>query len=170
MEHQILKPSHEAFNIIKQWESLRCKAYKALPTEKYYTIGYGHCNADVAENQVITPAQAEELLRADVGVYASKLARINPTLTQRQYDALISLIYNIGWCNFIHSMTGVLVAQLNTNNIVSPSSIARRITLWTRSGGKEILGLQRRRVFEANYFLGYEAFIIEDNHIYEHQV
>ena len=165
---QLLTPSQDAYNIIRQWETLRCRAYKALPTEKYYTIGYGHCAADVGKNQVITPATAEELLRADVEAYASLLAHVNPTLTQRQYDALISLIYNIGWYNFIHSMTGFLVAQLNTRNKVSPSTVARRIILWTRSGGKELLGLQRRRVFEANYFLGYEAFVIEDNHIYEH--
>lgn len=164
----LLKPSQDAFDIIKQWESLRCRAYKALTSERYYTIGYGHCAADVKPNQVISPAKAESLLIEDVNVYAGWLACWNCTLTQRQYDALVSLIYNIGWYNFAHSMTGSTVAQLNTKT--TPIAVARRMVLWVRAGGKVQLGLQRRRAFEANYFLGYEAFVIEDGHIYEHLI
>ncbi len=163
---QLLTPSPDAYTIIKQWESLRCRAYKALPTEKYYTIGYGHCGADVKKYQYCTVAQADELLHKDVALYSHKLATLNPTLTQRQYDALISLIFNIGWYSFRHSMTGVLVKQLNISTI--PEFVARRIILWDKSAGIVVLGLQRRRVFEANYFLGYEAFYLQDGKICEH--
>lgn len=161
-----MKPSEKAFEIIKQWEGLRCRAYKALTTEKYYTIGYGHCGPDVTKNQYITVQTAEQLLKEDVAKYAGMLSELNETLEQHQYDALISLIYNIGWWNFYHSMTAMVVMKLNTTE--TPISVARRIVLWVRSSGEVVLGLQRRRVMEANYFMGYEAFYMEDGEIYEH--
>lgn len=160
-----MEPSEHAYEIIKNWEGLRCKAYKALPSERFYTIGYGHCCPEVKKRQYITVKEAEQLLKNDVAQYSQLLAELNPTLLQHQYDALISLIYNIGWNNFITSMTGVVTASLNKKT--TPLDVARRIILWVRSGGKVVLGLQRRRVDEANYFMGYEAFILKDNQIIE---
>jgi GH24 family phage-related lysozyme (muramidase) len=160
-----MEPSENAFEIIKAWEGLHCRAYKALPSERYYTIGYGHCSHEVKKGQCVTVQEAEQLLKNDVAQYSQLLAATNPTLLQHQYDALISLIYNIGWYNFVTSMTGTVTASLNRKT--TPIDVARRIILWVRSGGKVILGLQRRRVMEANYFLGYECFVLENGHIYE---
>lgn len=154
--------------MIKIWEGLYCRAYKALPSERYYTIGYGHCSPEVTKNQCITVEQAEQLLKNDVAQYSQLLEKVNPTLLQHQYDALISLIYNIGWYNFITSMTGTVTASLNKKT--TPIDVARRIILWVRSGGKVVLGLQRRRVMEANYFLGYKCFTLENGKIYEHSI
>lgn len=168
MNNNPLIPSSEAYRLIRSFESLRCRAYKALPTEKYYTIGYGHCSPKVAKNELVTPKRAEEMLVEDVEKYSHLLAGWNPTLTQRQYDALVSLIYNIGWYNFRFSMTGVYVRELNTSR--NPIDVARRIILWVRSADKVILGLQKRRCIEANYFLGYECFNIENGQIYEHSI
>lgn len=162
-----MEPSSQAYEMIKSFEGLRCRAYKAIKTEKYYTIGYGHYGSDVKKNEYITVKQAEELMHADVAKYAHKLDVHNPTFVQNQYDALISLIYNIGWYNFAHSMTGVLAKQLNTTT--TPIFVARRIILWDKSAGQVLLGLQRRRIIEANHFLGYEAFVLENGQIYEHK-
>lgn len=152
--------------MIKKWEGLRCRAYKALPGERYYTIGYGHCSPGVKKGQYVTVKEAEQLLKKDVAKYSQLLAKVNPTLQQNQYDALISLIYNIGWHNFITSMTGVVTASLNKK--ATPIDVARRIILWVHSGEKVVLGLQRRRVMEANYFLGYECFTLDNGEIHEH--
>ena len=168
MNKQPLTPSPEAFRIIKMWESFRSCAYKPVPTEKYYTIGYGHCAPDVKKNAFITPQCAEELLEADVAQYSRKLSALVPNIEQHQYDALISLIYNIGWYNFRYSMTGQYVKDLYTRR--NPIDIARRMVLWVKSGDKTLLGLQRRRCFEANYFLGYECFVLENGYIFEHSV
>lgn len=161
-----MEPSENAFEMIKAWEGLQCRAYKALPSERYYTIGYGHCSPEIKKGQYITVKEAEQLLKNDVAQYSQLLAAVNPTLLQHQYDALISLIYNIGWYNFVTSMTGVVTASLNRKT--TPIDIARRIILWVRSGGKVVLGLQRRRVMEANYFLGYECFTLDNGEIHEH--
>jgi GH24 family phage-related lysozyme (muramidase) len=39
--------SQKGINLIKSYEGLMLHAYKPLPTEKYYTIGYGHYGSDV---------------------------------------------------------------------------------------------------------------------------
>ena len=163
-----MKPSEHAYCLIKKWEQLRCRAYKALPSEKYYTIGYGHYGADVKPNQVITVQQAEELLKKDVEKYAILLSAFNDKLEQHQYDALVSLVFNIGWYNFKYSMVGHYAHKVNITK--APIDVARRIILWVRSGGKVIYGLQRRRVDEANYFMGYEAFILKDDQIIEQNI
>lgn len=158
-----MKPSEKAYEIIKMWEQLRCRAYKPLPTEKYYSIGYGHYGKDVDRNQVITPQQAVELMHQDVARYADKLNEYCPYLHQRQFDALVSFIYNVGWYAFRYSMTGVCCHSIGLK--YSPTECAQRLLLWVKAGGVTLLGLQRRRVYEANYFLGTEAFAVVDGSI-----
>lgn len=151
-----MKPSEQAFELIKRFEQFRAKAYKATKDEKYFTIGYGHCSKDIKQRDIVTISQAEELLRHDVGLFAEKLDERCPYLTQRQFDALTSLIYNIGWYNFAYSMTGNLCAQIGTR--YTPEQCAARIILWVKQGSKTLLGLQIRRCEEANYFLGVEKY------------
>ena len=45
--------SNRGIEFIKAFESCRLTAYKALPQELYYTIGYGHCGPDVTEGMTI---------------------------------------------------------------------------------------------------------------------
>ena len=48
--------------LIKSFEGFSRVACKALPSEKYLTIGYGHYGKDVKPNQTITEAEAVKLL------------------------------------------------------------------------------------------------------------
>lgn len=155
-----MTPSTAAYDIIRQWESCRLRAYKPIPSEKNYTIGYGHCGQDVKRYQVITQQKAEQLLEEDIRRFSGKLSDYCPNIKQHQYDALCSLIYNIGWYAFRYSMTGNLASHCNISR--APEEVARRIILWVKSGDQILLGLQRRRVFEANYFLGYSRFYIDE--------
>ena len=61
-----MKINQEGIDLIKSFEGLRLEAYKALPTEKEYTIGYGHYGSDVKKGMVISQARAEELLKKDL--------------------------------------------------------------------------------------------------------
>ena len=54
--------SPNGLKLIKSFEGCKLTAYKCLPTEKYYTIGYGHYGSDVKAGMKITEEQAEELL------------------------------------------------------------------------------------------------------------
>lgn len=160
-----MKPSAAAYDIIKQWESLRLRAYKPIPTEKHYTIGYGHCSPEIKRSQIISQAQAEQFLIDDVNKFSVQLSDYCPALHQHEYDALCSLIYNIGWYAFRYSMTGHIASYCHRSR--TPEEVARRIILWVKSSDTVLLGLQRRRIFEANYFLGYSRYFMEDKRIIE---
>lgn len=160
-----MEPSETCYHLIKDFEGLRCRAYKPVKTEKYFTIGYGHCGPDVQKNQVITVQQAESLLHEDVAKVARKVEQFCPCLEQHQFDALVSLVYNIGWYNFKNSMTGILARNLNVTS--KPIEVARRIILWTKAGGQTLLGLLFRRMTEANVFLGENRFKVKDSQIVE---
>lgn len=160
-----MEPSRFAFEMIKSWEDLRLRAYKAIPQEKFYTIGFGHYSADIKKRDVITIEEANRLLVADVNAYASKLDKFCPNLEQHQYDALCSLIFNIGWYNFRYNMVGIYAHNLHVTT--TPIDVARRMVLYVRSGSRVLLGLQRRRVEEANYFLQQQKFQLINNTITE---
>lgn len=159
----MLQPSSEAYRLIKSFEGFRSRAYKALKTEKYFTIGYGHCSQYVRARDIVTTEDAEILLDQDVALFSSQLATDCPNLNQRQYDALVSLIYNIGWCRFRYSMTYVTCRNIGITT--TDLDAARRIVLWVKSADKVILGLQKRRVIEANHFLGRDHFELVNGEI-----
>ena len=53
--------SKDGLNLIISFEGLRLTAYKAISTEKYYTIGYGHYGSDVTKGMRITKGEAERI-------------------------------------------------------------------------------------------------------------
>lgn len=160
-----MQPSEHCYELIKQFEGLQLRAYKPLPSEKYFTIGYGHYSPNIKKGQVITLQQAEDFLHEDVGRIACLLDMDSTNLEQHQFDALLSLIYNIGWFSYRYSMTRETVKNMHQKS--SPLKVARRILLWVRADGKILLGLEKRRVMEANHFLGYEKFQLKDGKIIE---
>lgn len=160
-----MEPSQKAYEMIKKFEGLRLMPYKAHPKEKYYTIGYGHYGEDVKGNKSISPAKAESILEEDVAAFSGKLAEELPNLSQNQYDALVSLVYNIGWYQFRYSTTFNRLKQINSK--YTPLACARCIILWVRASGQVLVGLQKRRVIEANHFLGYEHFRLLEGGITE---
>ena len=61
-----MKTSSKGIDFIKSFETLRLKAYKAVKSEKYYTIGYGHYGPDVEPGMEITENEAERMLAEDL--------------------------------------------------------------------------------------------------------
>lgn len=135
--------SNRGIEFIKSFESCRLTAYKALPQELYYTIGYGHCGPDVTEGMTITAADAEEYLRRDLGTFEIYVNRITLPLNQDQFDALMSFTYNCGARNLRKLTTGRTIMQ-----------IADAILLYNKAGGKVLKGLTRRREAERALLLG----------------
>lgn len=131
-----MEASVAAYDLIKKYEGLKLKAYKAVSSEKYYTIGYGHYGADVDKNLTITKDVAEHLLVVDVAkaeVAVNKYENIYH-FTQNQFDALVSFAYNIG-----------SIDQLTAKGVRDIPTIAMKIKQYTKAGGKELAGLVRRR-------------------------
>ncbi len=129
--------------LIKKAEGFRPKIYDDVG---HPAIGYGLrlSQKEVAEYQDgITEEQATELLREfleSVEYTVSKL--VTAQLNQNQFDALMSLVYNIGVGNF---MSSTILKMLNTKNF---DAVPAEFMKWTKSGGKELKGLVERRKVE----------------------
>lgn len=137
-------------NAIKEHEGLRLKAYK--DSVGVWTIGYGDTGPDVVEGLVITKEQAENRLRKrlrEFEGYVLKYVRVG--LNQNQFDALVSLVYNIGPTNFSSS---TLLKKLNAGDY---QGAADQFLVWNkgRVNGKLVVikGLSNRRTAERQLFM-----------------
>ena len=146
-----MKISENGINLIKSFEGCRLTAYKAVPTEKYYTIGVGHYGEDVKQNMVISKAQADRYLVQDlekfekyVEYYAGKL-----NINQNQFDSLTSFCYNCGAGNLKKLVDGRTISQ-----------IADAMLKFNHAGGKVLAGLTRRRKAERELFIKRDVLIV----------
>ena len=117
------------------------------------TIGYGHLiKSDEDFKHGITERQATEILRSDIST-AERAIKDNITipLSQNQYDALVSLAYNIGAKNFANSTVVKYVNDSNYHNTKYPT-LESAWMAWNKSGGREMAGLTNRRQQEFNLF------------------
>ncbi len=142
-------------DLIKSFESCRLTAYKAVSTEKYYTIGWGHYGPDVTKGMTITQARADQLLAQDVSKfegYVNTFSRTNGVdLNQNQFDALVSFTYNVGTSWMTKStLRSYLVSGIEQ---YTNTQITNAFLMWNKSGGKVLSGLTRRRKAEAELFL-----------------
>jgi lysozyme len=111
-----MKTSAKGIAVIKKWESCKLKAY--LCPAGVWTIGYGHTQG-VKEGDTCTQEEAESFLRFDLGYYEGFVNVHFKNVSQNQYDALVSLCYNIGPGNLRKSR---VFEAVRTN----PSDIAIR--------------------------------------------
>lgn len=137
-----MKTSRTGINLICSFEGLRLTAYKAIPTEKFYTIGYGHYGKDVTKNMRITKARAEELLTSDLVKFENAVNNLKLDLNQNQFDALVSFSYNCGTTN---------LKKLVANRTLS--QIADAMLLYNKANSKVLSGLVKRRKAERELFL-----------------
>lgn len=144
---QVLKmiTSNKGMELIKKFEGCKLTAYKALPTEKYFTIGYGHYGADVVQGMTITQADADEFLKRDLGKFEKYVEKTGLQLDQNQFDALVSFTYNCGPGNLLKLVAGRTIPQIGT-----------AILKYNKAGGKTLKGLTRRREAEYKLFFGKE--------------
>jgi lysozyme len=143
-----MKISQTGLDAIKRHEGLRLTAYPDPASGgDPWTIGYGHTR-DVERGQTITAAQAEQFLREDLAWVESCIERnVVAPLTQGQYDALCSLIFNIGQSAFTKS---TLMRLLNQRDY---AGAAQQFERWNIADGRVNLGLTTRRAAERSMFL-----------------
>ena len=139
-----MKTSPKGIALIKEFEGLRLKAYKC--PGGVWTIGYGH-TACVKPGMVISEAQAEEYLMADLIAFENYLNGLGLAINQNQFDALISFIYNVGTGNFSSS---TLLRKVKANS--QDNSIMDEFLRWVYSKGRVLPGLQRRRLAEMKLY------------------
>ena len=137
--------SKNGINLIKNFEGYREKSYQCEANK--WTIGYGH-TLNVKKDSTCTKEQAEEYLKNDlktVETAVNKLVKVK--LNQNQYDALCSLVFNIGVYNFSRS---TLLKFLNNSSFLLA---ANQFDKWIYVKRKISNGLIVRRKKEKELFL-----------------
>ena len=147
--------SRLGLRLIKDFEGLRLEAY--LCPAGVPTIGYGHTKG-VKMGQVITHEQADDYLIEDIAPLERHLNKLGINFRQEQFDALVSWLFNLGVGNFKKSN---LLKRIQAD--ASDEAIAAEFIKWIYAGKTPLEGLKKRRVAEANMFVGYELYYIDKN-------
>lgn len=139
--------SFNGINFLKDLEGYRDTAY--LDTAGIPTIGYGTIRIDgkpVELGMTCTEPQAVLWLTADLAQAQTAVNKlVTVPLTQNQYDALVSFVYNVG----VHAFaTSTLRRLLNTKDPHTSDEFDR----WVYSGGHVTKGLVARRRSEKSLF------------------
>lgn len=153
----MMKASNDCLAAIRKFEGYKDTAYKCPAGE--WTIGYGHTRG-VKYAQKITKAKAEEFLREDVERVESDLAKLGfPSLNQRQHDALVDFLFNLGVTKTRNSTLFKFIRENKTQLL-----IIREFMRWVYSNGVVLDGLVTRRQWEAEQWCGLPVYYNEDRH------
>ena len=110
---------------------------------------------EVGANQTITEPEAEALLKSDLKVFENAVnSAVKVGLTQSQFDACISLAYNIGTGAFANSD---IVKNINGGKF---GHACVDFPSWRKAGGQILAGLFSRRQIEMDFFGLGEEFTI----------
>ncbi|WP_082473087.1 glycoside hydrolase family protein [Methylobacterium sp. Leaf85] len=147
-----LSTSENGKQFLSGWEGVVLKAYPDPGTGgKPWTIGIGHTSAAgspvVVKGMTITRAVAFEILSRDlVGFESAVRKAVKVPLNQNQFDALVSLCFNIGPGNFNNSS---VVRLLNAGKTFEAGAA---FLLWNKAAGRIMSGLVNRRSAERTLF------------------
>ena len=139
-------------NQIKKFEGLSLRAYKPVPTERFYTIGYGHYGADVKANQVITEKEAESLLRKDLEKFEDYVNNLGVCKRYSEFASLTGYSFNLGTAALGRS---TLLKYIRAKK--PEQYIREEFAKWVNSKGMRLKGLVIRRQWEADRYYGKEA-------------
>lgn len=151
-----MKTGINGIELIKKFEGCVLKSYKC--PAGVWTIGVGHTGTvlgrKVCEGMKVSETQAIKILRTDLKKFEVSINQyVNDPLTQNQFDALVSLVFNIGAGNFKKS---TLLKKLNSKDYFGAS---KEFAKWNKAdvdgdGDLDVLnGLTRRRLEEMALFL-----------------
>ena len=140
-----MKIGPQGIALIQSYEKLRLRAYKPTPDD-VWTCGWGSTKG-VTQDTVWTQDEADARFLNDVEwVEACINQNVKVPLTQQEFDALCSLVFNIGCGAF---KTSTLLRLLNASDYDGAEHEFRR---WDKQAGQVLAGLTRRRADEARLF------------------
>lgn len=145
--------SEQCVDFVKSFEGFSATVYKdcvGVPT-----LGYGMTGKEIEGLSSVTEAQASQMLEKLLNSsYAqpikNDLDSKGISLNQNQFDALVSMAYNVG-------VGSVLNSTLYKNICAGArdiSTITEDFCMWDKAGGNVVQGLLRRRQAEAQMFFG----------------
>ena len=146
-----MKISPRGLELIKDFEGFSSTSY--LDVVNIPTIGWGNTfyenGTKVKLGDQISKTDALKLLEVVANRdFADKIfPSIKVKVSQSQFDAMVSLAYNIGVGAFLKS---TLLKKVNAGDF---AGAGEQFLRWNKAGGKEVLGLTRRREREKQLFL-----------------
>lgn len=150
--------SQEGEALLHYFESCRLEAYPDPGTGgDPWTIGWGHTGPEVVPGLVWTQEMADAAFRNDLSRFERDVdSLLDVPVSQGQFDALVSFAYNVGSdidADDVAEGLGdsTLLKKLNRGDYEGASL---EFPKWCRAGGREMLGLKRRRWAEQALFLG----------------
>ena len=148
--------SAEGVSHIKRWEGLRTEVY--LDPGGLPSIGIGHLltKDELSSGKIhidhrwvryhhgLTLAQVEALFRQDLVPYVQAVdAWVTVSVSQDQFDVLVSFAFNVGRCALKRS------TLLHLLNAGEHEKVPRQLRRWVFAGGRPVYGLVLRRAREA---------------------
>lgn len=145
-----MQTSDKGIALIKEFEGCKLTAYQ--DSVGVWTIGYGWTQPvdgkPIRAGMTIKQETAERLLKTGLVSYENDVSRlVKVGLTQGQFDALVSFMYNLGSRSL---STSTLLRKLNAGDY---AGAADEFLRWNKAGGKVLNGLTRRREAERALFL-----------------
>ncbi|MFX5307886.1 lysozyme [Acinetobacter baumannii] len=145
-----MKTSQVGIDLISSFEDLKLNAYD--DGVGVWTIGTGTTvypnGVKVKKGDACTAEQAKTYFKHDLAKFEKAVNEsVIVPLSQNQFDALVSLTYNIGSGAFNNS---TLLKKLNKGDY---QGAADQFLVWNKAGGKVMKGLVRRREAERALFL-----------------
>lgn len=144
--------SNFGLNLIRRFEGFRPNVYQ--DAAGHWTIGYGHLIKPgesyypYGNIKTITHEEAVRLLEQDTATAQNAVREyVKVPLTQNQFDALTSFVFNVGVGAFRNS---ILLRKLNSGDY---SGAAKEFEKWKYAKGIELPGLIARRTEEKRIFL-----------------
>ena len=144
-----MKLSTRGMNFYKSHEGLELAVYPDPATGGApYTAGYGHTGSDVTPGMKVTQEMADAWSDIAVANFESVVSPlVTAPTTQGQFDAMVSLAYNIGLGNFGKS------TLLKKHNARCYACAADQFRVWNRANGKVMNGLTKRRAAEREVYM-----------------
>ena len=148
---KITKTGTAGIELIKKFEGFMSKPYKCpagIPTIGYGATFYPDGKKVTMSDKAITEAEGTALLASMLTKFEQYVdSYCIDTITQNQFDALVSFCYNLG-PNNLKASTLLKKVNLNPND----ETIRTEFMKWTKAGGKTLKGLVTRRTAEADLY------------------
>lgn len=148
---KITKIGAKGLDLIKSFEGLRLKPYlcsAGVPTIGYGNTFYENKKKVTLKDPAITEQRAVELLAWSLSGFEQYVDSFCiDTISQNQFDALVSFCYNLGPANLKSS---TLLKKVNANP--NDPTIRAEFLKWNKAGGRALAGLTRRRTAEADLY------------------
>ena len=152
--------SQAGLDLIKHFEGCVLEAYPDPKTGGApYTCGWGSTGPDVQKDTVWTQQLADARLVRDVGHFEAMANNaIQVPVTQGQFDALVSILFNVGPGSedkdgILRLKSGIPSTLLRLLNARDYDGAADQFLRWVSPGSRVERGLIRRRTAEQMMFL-----------------